>query len=67
MNTKETGGPAFPTDRFDIAGATLRDYMAAKAMQGTLSREASDGWTEESIARAAYRQADAMLDAREKS
>ena len=37
--TKETGGPAFPTERNLTQGMTLRDYMAAKAMQGILSDE----------------------------
>jgi len=41
-NTKNTGGPAFPTAmeehhegvlHFDMPGMTLRDYFAAKAME----------------------------------
>jgi hypothetical protein len=43
-------------------GMTLRDYFAAKAMQ-TIA--ANPHWTEEGIAEAAYKQADAMLKARE--
>ena len=56
---KETGGTAFPSgmDR----GMTLRDYFAAKAMQGIQSRV---NWSIESIAELAYKQADEMLDAR---
>ena len=55
------------------AGMTLRDYFAAKAMQGFLSndnllKEAckwhKDG-SETSIAVLAYDQADAMMEARE--
>lgn len=45
MNTKDTGGPAFPCHpeiihhRDDFAGMTLRYYFAAKAMQGFLTAE----------------------------
>ena len=34
---KETGGPAFPTNLYN--GMTLRDYFAAKAMQGLLASD----------------------------
>ena len=48
-------------------GMTLRDYMAAKAMQGMLAGLLAYGhdimWNE--IAKDAYREADAMLKARE--
>jgi len=48
-------------------GMTLRDYMAAKAMQGMIAGFLAYGhdimWDE--IAKDAYRQADAMLKARE--
>lgn len=60
------GGPAFPPHgaAFDYEGVqtgmTLRDYFAAKAMQGILAHE---GWSN-SIAEAAYQLADDMLDAR---
>ena len=58
--SKETGGPAFPTHYTN--GMTLRDYFAAKAMQGLLAY----GWkTEENIAPKAYAMADAMLKQRE--
>ena len=68
--TTETGGPAFPYDltsyddevRIQYQGMTLRDYFAAKAMQGLLSAtKTSDG---EMIARDSYKMADAMLEAR---
>ena len=68
--TTETGGPAFPYDltsyddevRIQYQGMTLRDYFAAKAMQGLLSAtKTSDG---EMIARDSYKMADAMLKAR---
>ena len=79
---QETGGPAFPqhdpvanefsrkygTDR----GMTLRDYFAAKAMQGMFANpedghdadlETYDEYVKE-ISRCAYKMADAMLEAR---
>lgn len=46
-------------------GMTLRDYFAAKAMQGIVSKEASHvSWVEE-YAKNAYKMADAMMKARE--
>ena len=52
-------------------GMTLRDYFAAKAMQGFIMQEAmvnesdnSVDWLE-TIAKASYEMADAMLKARE--
>ena len=61
--TKDTGGPAFPCpDDFNpTAGMTLRDYFAAKAMQGLLDA----AMAECEIAKAAYEMADAMLKARQ--
>ena len=78
----ETGGPAFPTNYRHSAnypGMELRDYFAAKAMQGVVSSIATEddyrrlsghasasGLTvSEWIARDAFKQADAMLKARE--
>ena len=82
----ETGGPAFPCHPeiiphrdHDFAGMTLRDYFAAKAMQGMVSSidgesnyqrlralAAECGLSVSSwIARDAYKQADAMIKARE--
>ena len=55
-----TGGPAFPFGTA-YAGMTLRDYFAAKAMQGLM--DAAMPMPE--IAEAAYDMADAMLKARE--
>lgn len=46
-------------------GMTLRDYFAAKAMQGMLSTDRFGTASEETIADWAYEQADAMLRARE--
>jgi hypothetical protein len=68
--------PAFPAMHFDLAenehGMTLRDYFAAKALQGLLANPklqkeilaqggCMSGWIEDS----AYGFADAMLKARE--
>jgi hypothetical protein len=72
-----TGGPAFPRLGLKVTGPdgqviahdpgmTLRDYFAAKAMQALLSDQ---DWRQDmdfgETASAAYRQADAMLKARE--
>ena len=71
MSNTNTGGPAFPIiagNYSDVRGGgmTLRDYFAAKAMQGYLG---SPEWLVEvspqGTAEAAYRVADAMLKARE--
>jgi hypothetical protein len=80
---KDTGGPAFPTKNYKAVvpvatgyaeGMTLRDYFAAKAMQGLMAgrwkadvhgipydayRADADEW-----AKSAYHFADAMLRAR---
>ena len=70
------GGPAFPVTTAvfnDMKGMTLRDYFAAKAMQGLLAAnwcesyrelESSIGWN--MVAADAYRMADAMLAERSK-
>jgi len=76
---KETGGPAFPLHQhgtqtlgMHITGMTLRDYFAAKAMQGMSANpedvhdadlETYDEYVKE-ISRCAYLMADAMLEAR---
>jgi len=71
--TTNTGGAAFPYAAVHGCngeyGMTLRDYFAAKAMQGIIS---SGGdflnarySSPETIANAAYHMADAMLKARE--
>jgi hypothetical protein len=60
-----TGGPAFPVGL--SAGMTLRDYFAAKAMEGVLSRPTAGLLDAEDIAPAVYRMADAMLKARSES
>jgi hypothetical protein len=74
--SNNTGGPAFPVpdDASDMPGMTLRDYFAAKAMQGLIScpdwREGAGEdvgmYASDYTASAAYMMADAMLKAREK-
>jgi hypothetical protein len=72
--SNNTGGPAFPTGTWEYdgqnnvlpyqeGGMTLRDYFAAKAMQGILTdSEIVMGATE--IADLSYKYADAMMEAR---
>ena len=61
------GGPAFPAQHYDLAegehGMTLRDYFAAKAMQGFIACPHTQG-EPEGIATWCYQMADAMLKAR---
>ena len=62
---KPTNPHAFPNPhRTDLTGMTLRDYFAAKAMQGLISIADLD-MHQDDFARLAYQQADAMLKARE--
>lgn len=71
-----TGGPAFPIPLLPgqswqgmapCDGMTLRDYFAAKAMQGLIAQSAGTalGSRVEIAAEYAYAAADAMLKARE--
>lgn len=46
-------------------GMTLRDYFAAKAMQGWSANPIPQDATIQEVAAWAYRQADAMLEARQ--
>ena len=85
MSFKDNGGPAFPivyTTVDDVKpGLSLRDYFAAKAMQGYLAADidtvactSNDAESVErerqqyadGVAKAAYRFADAMLRERAK-
>jgi hypothetical protein len=72
------GGPAFPVVTpidglgrlaagypFPHEGMTLRDYFAAKAVQGICASGPAKSWSDDAIAREAYQIADAMLRARE--
>jgi hypothetical protein len=70
MSNTNTGGPAFAhqlesnRDGYAITGGmTLRDYFAAKAMQGYLAQ--NKAYDFEDIAAVSFRMADAMLKARE--
>lgn len=79
MSTKPDGGPAFPQsltsdnmgglhvsyDAVDGVGMLLRDYFAAKAMQGLVSNEEYAG-DRDALSRRAYELADAMLAERSK-
>jgi hypothetical protein len=66
--TTNTGGPAFPglhpskECHYQDAGMSLRDFFAAKAMQGLIS---NGGSSHKEVAQAAYIVADAMLKERE--
>jgi hypothetical protein len=63
-----TGGPAFPAHTIAMhEGMTLRDYFAAKAMQGILAATLTPNtvWSQDEAAETAYNVADAMLKARE--
>lgn len=74
--SKDTGGPAFPVpvqNYKDQEGMTLRDYFAAKAMQGMLCNgfipniaQMSPTQHNFDYVTAAYRLADAMISERAK-
>ena len=52
---------AFPNPHWtDATGMTLRDYFAAKAMQGLIQKYSH----EDDVARKAYKIANAMMEAR---
>ena len=57
--------PAFPTAMNQTEGLTIRDYFAAKAMQGIVANPSAQGMSYREISDRAYTQADAMLKARE--
>lgn len=73
----KTGGSAFPCARChddsvikqgtpSLGEVDLRDYFAAKAIQGICSSGPDRSWTDDMLACEAYRLADAMLAQREK-
>ena len=67
MSKIETGGPAFPTDcnKNILYGMELRDYFAAKAMNGLVASCTNDQeLTLKLSAKWCYEMADAMLEAR---
>ena len=74
MSNTNTGGSAFPTKNYQTIqpladgyseGMTLRDYFAAKAMNALILEVADWKYMPDDIAKFAYKQADAMLKARE--
>jgi len=77
MSNKKTGGLAFPSGLIDPStpddaiqpvhtGMTLRDYFAAKAMQGLLAQfqGCANGCDPAHHAKWSYEMADAMIAAR---
>lgn len=65
------GGAAFPVVHPDgmgvqFFGLSMRDYFAAKAMQGWTANPIPNDSSIQDVAAWAYRQADAMLAARTK-
>jgi hypothetical protein len=73
MDVRTLPGPyAFPinlqqSEQPEMAGMLLRDYFAAKALQGLVAgADPSDEWEEPRIARWCYEMADAMLKERSK-
>jgi hypothetical protein len=69
MSNTDTGGPAFPNvtpTRIYAEGMTLRDYFAAKAMQGLIGSPLCEAsFSVNKKAEDAYLIADAMLKARQ--
>lgn len=69
MSKENNGGPAYPTQGYE--GLTVRDYFAAKAMQGWLASYSESeqhpvaNHRENMVAELSYLMADAMLKARE--
>lgn len=69
MSKDKTGGQAFPTVGSQYSheeGMTLRDYFAAKAMQGFCANPNARPTSDVHLAESAYKMADAMLAEREK-
>jgi hypothetical protein len=67
MSKTNTGGSAFPISGSEYRhtqGMTLRDYFAAKALQGVVGNPGLDMGREE-LAAWAYKMADTLLEARE--
>ena len=56
--------PYNPTFNPEHNGMGLRDYFAAKAMQGLLSTVKDEEWFMDETAGVAYQMADAMMEAR---
>lgn len=73
MSAHDNGGPAFPVNTaneggegacYSAYGMSLRDYFAAKAMQGIMTASSEGGYLADEVAREVYAMADAMLAAR---
>jgi len=64
MSNQSDGGPAFPYESSTRDGMSLRDYFAAKAMQGRLAVPGAVDFAYD--AEFAYQMADAMLAERSK-
>lgn len=73
VKNKDDGGDAFPSPGVILrngnqqgayAGMSLRDYFAAKAMQGMMAHPSPAASDEHMVARDAYTLADAMLEGR---
>lgn len=68
--TIDEGGPAFARAGDVVSGSngstgmSIRDYFAAKVLQGQIAFEGADGCDPEHIAGCAYQIADAMVKAR---
>jgi hypothetical protein len=70
MSNINDGGPAFPTPRYERGdtyslGMTMRDYFAAKALQGFCSG-AKNGDNIDEFPELCFMMADAMLEWRKK-
>ncbi len=68
MTNEPDGGAAFPVTASILScytnGMSLRDYFAAKAMQGMSESAGFQGAPWDKLAKDAYEAADAMLKAR---
>ena len=63
--SKDTGGPAFPVEQHDQDGMTLRDYLAAQALDVSIQQTRDFyGIDKDRVAKWCYEMADAMLKAR---
>lgn len=75
MTEKKNGGTAFPRNGhpdkgdYPLNGMSLRDYFAAKAMCAYVNSISSESWFDDEMIKRisieSYKQADAMLKARE--
>lgn len=72
MSIKKDGGQAFPRSGYgpvgngQLEGMALRDYFAAKAMQGMLANDIGCTGQAEHLSSCAYQMADSMIVERAK-